>query len=391
MTNTRPIRVLLVEDNPGDVRLASEMLKVPGQARYEQIVHERLSAALEYLDRHSVDVVLLDLSLPDSQGLETLTRMQRANPELPIVILSGLADEQVALSAVQLGAQDYIVKGHKHGDIMARSIRYAIERKRGHLSLIEALEKAELASRSKSEFLANMSHELRTPLNAIIGFSEMMEQQILGELSDKYRDYAGSIRSSGAHLLDIINDILDIARIEAGDTELIEETFTLLSAIESSVRLIEERASTKNIKVSVDAAPDLPQLFADARNIKQVLINLLANAVKFTDDDGKVSISARMTGSGLAIAVSDNGIGMRASDIPAALAPFGQADSALERKFEGTGLGLPLSKTLVELHGGTLWIDSALGRGTTVTITLPEERLVRAKDAALQSSGSGAA
>ncbi len=257
--------------------------------------------------------------------------------------------------------------------------------------LIKAKEDAETANRAKTEFLANMSHELRTPLNAIMGFSELMEQQLLGPLSEKYRGYAGSIHASGAHLLQIINDILDIARIESGDAELIEEIFTPLSAAESSVRLIEQRARAKTIEVSVDVAPDLPQIFADKRKIKQVLINLLSNAVKFTDDGGKVSVSARMIGSGLAIVISDNGIGMRASDIPTALAPFGQVDSALERKFEGTGLGLPLSKILVELHGGTLRIDSELGRGTTVTIALPEERLIRAEDAALQPPAGGAA
>ena len=219
----------------------------------------------------------------------------------------------------------------------------------------------------------------------------MMEQQLLGEISDKYRDYAGSIHTSGAHLLDIINDILDISRIESGDVELIEETFTPQSAVDSSVRLISERANVKNIALSIELAPDIPQIFADARKIKQVLINLLSNAVKFTDYGGKVSVSARMLESGLAIVVSDNGIGMRTSDIPTALAPFGQVDSALERKFEGTGLGLPLSKSLVELHGGELWIESELGRGTTVTFTLPQERLVRAEDGTRQSSGSGAA
>ncbi len=257
--------------------------------------------------------------------------------------------------------------------------------------LNKAKKDAETAHRTKTEFLANMSHELRTPLNAIIGFSEMMELQLLGRLSDKYRDYAGNIRVSGTHLLDIINDILDISRIEAGDIELTEESFSLLGAAQSSVRLIGQRAAAKNIEVSIDVAPDLPLLFADQRKIKQVLINLLSNAVKFTGDGGTVSVSARLTRSGLTIAVADSGIGMRTSDIPAALAPFGQVDSALERKFEGTGLGLPLSKTLIELHGGELRIDSELDHGTTVTITLPEERLVRAPHETRQSPAGGAA
>ncbi|MCZ6655071.1 MAG: ATP-binding protein [Planctomycetota bacterium] len=383
MTNTRPIRVLLVEDNPGDVRLASEMLKVPGQARYEQIVHERLSAALEYLDRHSVDVVLLDLSLPDSQGLETLTRMQRANPELPIVILSGLADEQVALSAVQLGAQDYIVKGHKHGDIMARSIRYAIERKRGHLSLVEALEKAELASRSKSEFLANMSHELRTPLNAIMGFSELIAMETFGKITPaKYAGYVNDIHQSASYLMDIISDILDISKIESGKHTLNEENVDVGEIVKICNRLITPRAEENEIELVFSVQKALPALYADECAVKQILINLLGNAVKF-NPGSRVEIDVRVANSGeLVISIADNGAGIAAQDLPTVLEPFVQIENAFTRQHEGTGLGLPLSVGLAEAHGGSLTIESAVGVGTKVTVQFPKHRVLNDRRAA---------
>ena len=296
------------------------------------------------------------------------------------------------VGAVARAVKSFMESSAEAQQVKARQNEMLEEKVRARTAqLNKAKEIAETANRTKSEFLANMSHELRTPLNAIIGFSEMMEQQLLGQISDKYQEYAGSIRNSGTHLLEIINDILDIARVESGDIELIEETFTLLTAIEASVRLIDERARTKDIKIAIDVAPDLPQIFADNRKIKQVLINLLSNAVKFTDEGGEITVTAQLIDSGIAVTVSDSGIGMRASDIPTALAPFGQVDGTLERKFEGTGLGLPLSMTLIEIHGGTLKIDSVFERGTTVTVTLPKERLVWVEEDPAQSRDAGIA
>jgi len=242
--------------------------------------------------------------------------------------------------------------------------------------LTVALGQAAQASKAKSEFLASMSHELRTPLNAVIGFSDAMVMEIFGPMSERYKNYASDIRSSGAHLLALINDVLDLSRLDAGQAELREEVFGLGELVEESLRLIQNQAHKAGIALSTDMADGLPALKADKRRIKQVLVNLLSNAVKFTPSGGRVTLAAQRTEAGLALTVADSGIGIAPDDIPKALEVFGQVDSSLARKYEGTGLGLPLSKQLMELHGGTLSLESQVNVGTTVTVTLPRDRLV---------------
>ena len=241
-----------------------------------------------------------------------------------------------------------------------------------------AQDAAEMANRAKSEFLANMSHELRTPLNAILGFSEVIRNEMLGAIdNDHYREYVGDIHNSGQHLLSIINDILDLSKIEAGHVELDEEVFDATVAVDSSVRLVKERADTSGVRMTVDVAGEHPRLRGDHRKFKQIIINLLSNAVKFTPADGTVTISVGMGGDGgFNIAVSDTGIGMDADQIEIALSPFGQIEGGLNRKHEGTGLGLPLARSLAELHDGRIEIESAPGAGTTVTVCFPPARLV---------------
>ncbi len=241
-----------------------------------------------------------------------------------------------------------------------------------------AKEQAELANRTKSEFLANMSHELRTPLNAVIGFSEMMMVEVFGPLGNPHYDaYAKSINDSGRHLLEVINDILDVSKIEAGRLELIEEEVSAPRLVESTVRLIRERAVSAGLVLEVRVPEDLPLFRADQRRVKQILLNLLSNAIKFTPVGGRVRIAAALDGAGaLAITVSDTGIGMAPDDVSKAMAAFGQIDSALARRHEGTGLGLPLSRSLAELHGGSMTLTSEPGRGTSVTVTFPAARLV---------------
>jgi len=253
------------------------------------------------------------------------------------------------------------------------------ERLRAEAELREAKEAAEVSDRAKSDFLANMSHELRTPLNAIIGFSEVIGESLLGPVgTPRYLEYARDIRQSGLHLLQIINDLLDISKIEAGKFELRDEIVNLAELLEGTMRLVQERAEKSGLRCMLSVSADLPPLRADSRAMRQVMLNLLSNAVKFTPAGGEVRVlTGRDAVGAVTVAVADTGIGIRPEDIPRALAPFSQIDNQLSRRFEGTGLGLPLAKRLMELHGGNLDLSSLPGAGTTVTIRLPPERVVR--------------
>jgi two-component system cell cycle sensor histidine kinase PleC len=231
--------------------------------------------------------------------------------------------------------------------------------------------RAETANRSKSEFLANMSHELRTPLNAIIGFSEMMESGIFGPLgSPKYQEYTTDIRSSGQHLLELINDILDMSKIEAGRMTLEMQNIDLAPVVTESLRLVSGRADIASVRIH-NSVTSLPGIDADKRAIKQVLLNLLSNAIKFTPAGGEIFVDAENHKDGLTISVRDTGIGIPASALPKIGRPFEQVESQHSKKHKGTGLGLALSRSLVEMHGGTLTIASTEGVGTTVSFTLP--------------------
>ena len=249
-------------------------------------------------------------------------------------------------------------------------------------SLVEDLamarEQAEGANRAKSDFLAVMSHELRTPLNAIIGFSEIIKSEIMGPIGNpKYGEYASDVFDSAQHLLGLINDILDLSKIEAGKMELEEEDVDVAEVIGACLRLVTERAMKGGVELITKVPDDLPALRFDERKLKQILVNLLSNAVKFTTDGGTVTIRSWFRPEdGFVLQVADTGIGIAPESIERALTPFGQVDSRLDRKYEGTGLGLPLTKSLVEKHGGSLDLQSEVGVGTTVTVRLPKERAV---------------
>jgi signal transduction histidine kinase len=254
----------------------------------------------------------------------------------------------------------------------ARQAAIAIDNVRLFNETKEKSHQLEIANQHKSEFLANMSHELRTPLNAIIGFSEVLIERLFGELNEKQDDYLKDIHASGRHLLALINDILDLSKIEAGQLELELGTFDLPTAITDAMTLIRQRAHQHRITLAVDGDPALHDVTADERKVKQILVNLLSNAVKFTPDGGRIDVTARRGEGEVIIAVRDTGIGIDPKDHQMVFEEFRQVGGQYSNKREGTGLGLALARRFVELHGGRIMLESAPGQGSTFTFTLPD-------------------
>ncbi|MDW7555040.1 PAS domain-containing sensor histidine kinase [Azospirillum brasilense] len=273
---------------------------------------------------------------------------------------------ELSVSAVETGGRR----------VFTGIIRDITARKRSEGDLIAAKEAAESADRAKSTFLQVMSHELRTPLNAVIGFAQVIEMRLLGVGEvDRYIDYAGSIRQSGEHLLAIIDDILDITTIEAGGLRLNECIVDPSDLVGEALNLVAIQAGKRGVPIRIDLEDGLPMLFGDALRLRQVLVNLLSNAVKFSNPGETAVVRARRrSDGGVELSVTDTGIGIAAEDLPTAMTPFAQVDQSMARRYEGMGLGLSISKRLVEAHGGTLRIDSVPGQGTTVTVALPPSR-----------------
>jgi signal transduction histidine kinase len=247
----------------------------------------------------------------------------------------------------------------------------AIQNARLFREIEEKSRQIEAANRHKSEFLANMSHELRTPLNAIIGFSEVLQERMFGELNEKQAEYTDDILTSGRHLLSLINEILDLSKVEAGRMELELATFDLPLAIDNARTFVRERATRHGINLDVTVDERLGDFVGDERKIKQILLNLLSNAVKFTPEGGRIGIAARQADGAVEISVSDTGIGIAAEDQPKIFEEFRQVGGDSAKKIEGTGLGLTLAKKFVELHGGKIWVESEVGKGSKFTFSLP--------------------
>jgi signal transduction histidine kinase len=376
-----PRQLLIVDDDPEFADSITDILTPEG---YEPIIADRAETASAALQRHAPPVALIDVRLRGLSGVELIARLKAEQPNLVVVMMTAHADTQTAINALRKGAYDYCDKNCEPDQLLAALDR-AFERQRletenraAYETLRAAKEAAEAASRAKTEFLANVSHELRTPLNAIIGFSELMLNGARGPIGNAdYRGYLKDIFDAGTDLLRLINEILDLSKAEAGKLELLEDTVDVVNVVRTVTRLVGPRADTAGLALETRLPDDPPVLFCDRLKLKQILLNLLSNAVKFTEPGGKISIAMEVDPvHGLSIAVHDSGIGIAEADIPRVLQPFVQVDSALSRTHNGTGLGLPLAAAMIELHGGKLAIESAPGKGTTVTAIFPAARLV---------------
>jgi signal transduction histidine kinase len=377
-----PASVLVVDDDPVVCSLMRATLENDG---FRVIEAADGVEGCELYEAHHPDLLLVDVVMPRMDGYELCRELRSRvrSAYVPIVVATSLDDVPSIARAYDAGATDFIPKpinwlvlNHRVRYIL-RASRAFEELRRNQEGLIVAKEAAEAANRSKTEFLANMSHELRTPLNAIIGFSGMMSDRMFGPLHERYAEYAGLIGDSGRHLLAIITDILDVAKADANRLVLAEEGIEIGRIADLSLTIVQEMAKKAEVDYTCEIDRGLPGLMADPAKLTQILVNLLSNAIKFTPRGGKVRlrIERRLAG-GIAFCVEDTGIGMSAEEILIGLEPFGQVDSGLARKYNGVGLGLPLTKRLVELHGGTIEIASEPGKGTKVSFHIPEERLI---------------
>jgi signal transduction histidine kinase len=365
------ISVLLIEDNPGDARLTQEMLKDARGLRCDFECVDTLAAGLQRIGKGGVDLVLLDLGLPDSAGIDTLRTLRAGIPQsLTVLVMTGQGEEDIALQAVQAGAQDYLVKGQTNSDLLIRSMLYALERQEIEDELRHARDAAEAANRAKSVFLANMSHELRTPLNAILGFSSIMSKDPL--LPDSDQQSIDIINRSGKHLLTLINDVLEMAKIESGRVQLENLPFDLGAMVRDVTDMMAQRARVHGLQLLIDQSSDFPRyIVGDEIRLNQILVNLLDNAIKYTKHGG-VTLrlgTKKNNNSHLLIEVEDSGIGISHEDQQSVFEPFSQLGEHGVAK--GTGLGLTITRQFVEMMGGNITLESTPGKGSLFQIDLP--------------------
>ena len=346
--------------------------------------------ALALLRKQPFNIVITDIKLPDISGREILEATKEINPEVAVIMLTDRANLETAVSSIDEGAYAYILQPEamnelkiminnalREQELLIKNRKLVDSLQRSNKSLAETNRALEQASHAKSDFMAKMSHELRTPLNVIIGFAELMLDQVPGEINDEQRQCLDDVLNSGQHLLGLINDILDLSKIEAGKVELRLTDIVLPDVVESLRSAMMPILDARKQSLDVELEEGLPLVYADKARLRQVLLNLLSNSTKFTPDGGKLKIEAVRDGDWCQVSVVDNGIGIKEEDWERIFDPFYQVDSSMPKREEGTGLGLALVKQIVEQHGGRVWVASEYGKGSRFTFTLPLADQVR--------------
>ena len=347
----------------------------------------RLSDALAMLDRQEFDVVLMDLSLPDAQGLAAFRKLHDEHPRVPVVILSGRREDTLALAAMKAGAQDYLMKGFIGGFTLSRALRHAIERQQ----MLDRLENsvAELeqnrsavirTNQLKNDLIAVLAHDFKGPLTSILGFSELIAEGSLD--GDDARDAAKTIGNNAKRLTDLANDTLALSRVEHGELDLLEERVDFVALMKDIIASFDDG---QRVEISVGILD--PMIVGDAARLRQVFENVIGNAIKYSPGGQPVTVSLRPDGEGIVVAVKDQGIGIPSEDIPKLFKRFARASNARMSKIKGTGIGLFLVKMIIEAHGGSVSVRSDVGRGTTIEVHVPRNiAAVRGPRVAILSS-----
>jgi signal transduction histidine kinase len=373
-------RILVVEDEAGSRLTLCGVLEDAG---YEVTGVEKGTEALEVIKDGKFNVLITDIRLPDVGGMSVLELAKEIDPDVAVIIMTGYASIETAVDAVNEGAYAYFVKPINMDEMKTaivnalRQQRLSRENKRlvddlqrSNKMLFEANSQLRAATEAKSAFLAHMSHELRTPLNAIIGFSDLLLGGVAGKINNKQRQCLEDILSSGKHLLSLINDVLDLSKVEAGKMDIRPESLRLADVVDDAITTVKPMLDDSRHELAINIAEDLPPVYGDRNRLKQILLNLLSNAIKFTPDGGKLALETSREGEVCRVSVADNGIGIKKEDQTCIFEPFTQLDTLPGERKQGTGLGLALCKQLIELLGGKIWVESEYGKGSRFSFTI---------------------